>query len=351
MHKPSFWRGVVVAALVIVALGVGAYAVNAYDAHQQYLAAMAQATAVARATQTADAQATAVVRATAHAEATVAAQYTAVAQATVVAQATEAAQPATCLVGVQGHDATLIVSGAGARVECDRFTSSTTGGYTFTRGSYDTAPDTWQVDEGTGYISLGYVCSYSDSRLSYNVYDDGGRVYGGELCRHLANDPHTTPIPDTAATAIAQSTAEAQATVDTQVANATATAQAAPLYMHVCTDNDYDALAMQCKGDNKRIGAHDAVTANVAVGGGSTAWGNGVTGIRVEQMQSNGMYKRITPQSNNREDDQDKSFWILGNLLPSSDSGDVVPGAYRITVTVNGQTLPPHSFVVVPQKS
>jgi len=350
MYKPSFWRGIVIAALVITALGVGAFAVNAYDTHQQYLAAMAQATAVARATQTADAQATAVARATAYAEATIAAQYTAIAQATVVAQATEAAQPTTCLVGVQGHDATIIVSGEGAQVECNRFTSSTTGGYTFTRGSYNATSDTWQVDEGTGYVGLSYVCSYSDGRLSYNVYDDSGQVYGGGICRHLADDPHTTPIPDTAATAIAQVTANVQATADAQAAQATATAEANPLYMHVCIENDYDALAMNCKADDKRMGAHDASLANVEVGGGSTAWGNGVTGVTVEQMQPNGTYKRITPQNNNRENDLNKSFWILGDLLPDSGSGDAVTGTYRLTVTINGQALPPYTLVVVPQQ-
>jgi CheY-like chemotaxis protein len=109
------------------------------------------------------------------------------------------------------------------------------------------------------------VCSYSDGRLRYNVYDDSGQVYGGEICRHLADDPHTTPIPDTAATAIAQATANSQATADAQAAQATATAdaqaaqatataEAAPLYMHVCIENDYDALAMNCKADDKRIG-------------------------------------------------------------------------------------------------
>lgn len=351
MNRRLFWRGIVVVAMLLAVIVVGAYAVSAYDTHQQYEAALAQATAMARATQTADAHATAEAQAATRAEATVAANYTAIANATAIAQATAAARPTTCLVGVSGHDATLIVNGPGAQVVCDRLTGSNAGGYVATQGSYNTASDTWHVDEGWEYVYLSYVCSYADGPLAYSVYDGGAQVYGGEMCKHLAADAHTTPIPDVPATAIAQSTAHAQATADTQVAYATATAQAAPLYMHICTESDYDALAMNCKADNRRIGAHDATIANVAVGGGSTAWGSGVTGIDVEQMQADGSYKRIVPHDNTHETDVNKSFWILGNVLPDSDSGDAVPGQYRLTVTINKHALPPYNLVVIPQQN
>ena len=87
--------------------------------------------------------------------------------------ATSAATATYCFVGVPGHDAVIRFHGSDASQQCDAFIARNPSEYAY-------------VD---GILNQREICEGNIGNSDFAVFDDGGAIYGSQMCEVLSATP------------------------------------------------------------------------------------------------------------------------------------------------------------------